>query len=103
MPYIDEYARSNVQDYDGENVLNTGRLNYSITRLLIQYLEMHGLNYSGINDCVGALEGAKSEFYRRVAVPYENRKIIENGDVYPPEIAPPTIKDGRWNGKKGDD
>jgi hypothetical protein len=41
-----------------------------------------GLSYQTINDIVGALEGAKLEFYRRVAVPYEDKKIIENGDVF---------------------
>jgi len=31
---------------------------------------------------MGALEGAKLEFYRRVVVPYEEKKMKENGDVY---------------------
>lgn len=31
----------------------------------------------------GAIECAKLEFYRRVAAPYEDKKIAENGDVYP--------------------
>lgn len=31
---------------------------------------------------MGAVEGAKTEFYRRIAVPYEEKKIRENGDVY---------------------
>jgi hypothetical protein len=39
-------------------------------------------DYQAINDCLGALEGAKLELYRRVAAPYEDRKIQENGDVY---------------------
>lgn len=33
-------------------------------------------------DIQGALECCKLEFYRRVAVPYEDRKIKLNGDVY---------------------
>ena len=53
-----------------------------ITELLISYMETNGLNYATINDIVGACEGAKMEFYRRVAVPYEDIKIAENGDVY---------------------
>lgn len=32
---------------------------------------------------VGAIECAKMEFARRVIFPYEDRKISENGDVYP--------------------
>ena len=60
-----------------------GDLNYLFTSLCIAYLRVKGRNYQGINDVLGALDGAKSEFYRRVAAPYENRKIKVNGDVYP--------------------
>ncbi|MDE2097000.1 MAG: hypothetical protein KGL39_07125 [Patescibacteria group bacterium] len=57
-----------------------GELNYAITKLLIAYAQP--LSYQKINDVLGALEGAKAEFYRRVAAPYEDIKIQENGDVY---------------------
>ncbi len=40
------------------------------------------LRYSKINSLIGVLECAKLELYRRVAAPYENDKIDENGDVY---------------------
>jgi hypothetical protein len=29
----------------------------------------------------GVLENIKQEFYRRVAVPYEEEKIVKNGDI----------------------
>jgi len=45
-------------------------------------MKEEGLSYRTINDILGALEGAKLEFYRRVAVPYENSKLSENGDIY---------------------
>jgi hypothetical protein len=45
-------------------------------------MDKHGQSYSIINDIVGVLECAKMEFYRRVAVPYEDKKRTENGDVY---------------------
>jgi hypothetical protein len=48
----------------------------------VQYVSDHDLSYRTINDVLGALEGAKLEFYRRVAAPYEDQKIQENGDVY---------------------
>lgn len=38
--------------------------------------------YQDHNDVMGALEGAKQEYYRRIVAPYENEKIKENGDVY---------------------
>lgn len=59
-----------------------GELNYEITLKILEYMTQHGLSYQTINDVIGALEGAKLEFYRRIAVPYEDRKIAENGDVY---------------------
>lgn len=79
MPYIPQDAR---EDAAVEPV-TPGELNYAVTRLVAEYVEQQGLNYAVINDVVGALEGAKLEFYRRVAAPYEDRKIEQNGDVYP--------------------
>ena len=79
MPYITPEER---QKLDLDESLNPGHLNYHITKLLIAYQRHHGLSYQTVNDILGALEGAKLEFYRRVAVPYENIKINENGDVY---------------------
>jgi hypothetical protein len=35
------------------------------------------------DDCVGAVGCAQKEFYRRVAVPYEDHMCEVNGDVYP--------------------
>jgi hypothetical protein len=63
--------------------MTPGELNFKFTALAVAYVERHGLSYRTINDILGALEGAKLEFYRRVAIPYENGKIQENGDVYP--------------------
>lgn len=58
-----------------------GELNYLFTEIIKLYIR-NGLNYQKINDVMGALEGAKLEFYRRIAAPYEDTKIKENGDVY---------------------
>ncbi len=62
--------------------MNPGELNYLITKLCIEYGENHHIKYQTINDILGALDGAKLEFYARIARPYEDRKIKENGDVY---------------------
>ena len=87
MPYVKQEIRNQFQEVglSGHHpVMQTsGELNYEITIKLLKYLRIHGLSYKTINDIIGALEGAKLEFYRRVAVPYEDRKIMENGDVYP--------------------
>ncbi len=60
-----------------------GDLNYIITSILLRTFEQ--LNsfpcYVDVNEMVGVLECAKLEFYRRHAAPYEDQKILENGDV----------------------
>lgn len=86
MPYIDQ-ERRRVLANQWHNVgiqrpHTPGELNYLFTRMVQNYIEIKGLSYQTINDILGALEGTKLEFYRRVAVPYEQTKIEENGDVY---------------------
>ena len=59
---------------------SAGELNYVFTRIIHDYVG-NRWNYAGMNDVLGALEGAKLEFYRRVVAPYEDQKIQQNGDV----------------------
>jgi hypothetical protein len=80
VPYILKVFRKDI-DNNWRDPQNSGELNYAITKLVLEYYEQEG-GYSSINDVLGALEGAKLEFYRRVAAPYEDTKIEENGDVY---------------------
>jgi hypothetical protein len=86
VPYISKERRDLMQDqkFDGESVTmhNAGELNYELTVKIIDYLVQNGLCYQTINDIVGALEGAKVEFCRRVVAPYENLKAKQNGDLY---------------------
>ena len=84
MPYIKPGRRERLDQSHPYGAVNTGELNYMLTDLCREYLAAHGLTYRVLNDILGALEGAKLEFYRRVVVPYEDSKIKENGDVYPP-------------------
>lgn len=72
MPYLNE------TDFNSP----AGELNRAITKIIIKYLHDQKLRYQTINDVVGALDCAKQEFYRRIAVPYEDKKAKENGDVY---------------------
>jgi hypothetical protein len=82
MPYIPEERREELAA--GASPETAGELNYIITDLLNHYTDAHGGDaYPNFNDCLGALEGAKLEFYRRRVVPYEGKKCHENGDVYP--------------------
>jgi hypothetical protein len=88
MPYINQQSRNHLNSFldplaEEISISDNfaGDLNYAISYILARITNNH-LNYSKANACVGALECAKQEFYRRVVAPYEDVKIIENGDVY---------------------
>lgn len=79
MPYIKP------EDRTGETLIrpqNAGELNWVLTTFCNAYIERNGKRYQTINEIVGVLECCKLEFYRRLAAPYEDEKIKENGDVY---------------------
>lgn len=80
MPYIDQKSRDTLQL--GKTPENAGELNYLITQLFNEYINSKGLSYQVLNDCMGAAQGASNELYRRLGVPYENEKLVTNGDVY---------------------
>lgn len=89
MPYItiekqNKYSHVLQELYNlgTEGLNNPGELNFLITKIIKRYIDIKGLNYTSCNDVIGVLTACKDEFYRRVVVPYENAKIIENGDVY---------------------
>ncbi len=81
MPYINQERRDAI--LAGADPKDAGELNFAITILVDKYLQNKGgLRYAHINEVVGAMECAKLELYRRLAVPYEDQKIAEAGDVY---------------------
>ncbi len=86
MPYIAPERREFLENATDEEIaqveLSTGDLNYAITSLMDEWIGQKGLNYDAINSAIGVLECAKLELYRRVAVPYENNKKDQHGDVY---------------------
>ena len=83
MPYIKQEYRDVLAV--GNPPQNVGELNYVITSTIIEYLRQQPkVNYEVLNGVIGVLEAAKLEFYRKIVGPYENLKIAENGDVYPP-------------------
>ena len=88
MPYISQAARVDLEFHNNRGPGSAGELNYLVTGLVTDYIaEKYGgrLSYSAVNEVVGVLECAKMELYRRIAVPYEDKKMEENGDVYPKE------------------
>ena len=90
MPYIKQEQR---QKFDIgpegatmglylDDIKGPGQLNYALTFICNEYMKQGHKSYQEINDIVGALECCKMEFYRRIAVPYEEIKMKENGDVF---------------------
>lgn len=92
MPYIKQDFRDEIEDvanlsHLAEYLASTkiedfvGALNYVITVLARKRLQRTGLNYFELNNLVGSVTCAILELYRKVAGPYENKKIKENGDI----------------------
>jgi len=81
MPYIKQERRKILRP-SGDKIRNGGELNYGLTAVIAEYLSCVGVTYASLNEVVGVLECAKLELYRRIAAPYEDQKMKENGDVY---------------------
>jgi len=63
-------------------------LNFLIANLLDYIVMRRGERYGLYNSLIGALECSKLEMYRRMIAPYEDEKIISNGDVYHTTLHP---------------
>lgn len=89
MPYIKQEDRKKfLVPLMNLNPTTPGELNYCISMLCHQYLkdtsengDKYSARYQKHNDVIGALEGAKMEFYRRMTAPYEDKVIETNGDI----------------------
>ena len=81
MPYIKSERRHAIDVMD-ETPQTSGELNYAVTNLIVRYLKLKGKSYATFNDISGALTEALAEFRRRIVAPYEDGKILDNGDVY---------------------
>ena len=90
MPYIDENERDKFEkdlNQISHNILTMGEMNYCISTMVSNFLErideIEGkVGYHHYNQLIGVLECAKLELYRRLIAPYEDVKIIDDGDVY---------------------
>lgn len=80
MPYIDKGVRASLEQ--GRKPTTGGELNYLISSMLSDFVAMKGQSYATINEAMGALACAQSEFYRKVAADYENFKELTNGTVW---------------------
>jgi hypothetical protein len=84
-PLIDKLAlhivhEAQVMGYDGAFA---GLLNYTCTRLALKIVRQQfgAMRYWIIAILTGTFKNMADEFYRRIAVAYENRQIDKSGDV----------------------
>lgn len=90
MPYIKKEARDDIDEelyslivaMNQSGRVSEGDCNYVISNILNYHLVTDQPTYHRINSAIGVLECAKMELYRRIAVPYEEGKRFENGEVY---------------------
>ena len=81
MPYIPKSEKKKV---DQDNlIVNAGQFNYALHQVIDIYFKQNDFNYQSCNDIIGAMECAKMELYRRLLALYEDKKILQNGDVKP--------------------
>ncbi len=81
MPYIPKDRRHDI-DRQFAHPQTAGELNFLITTTVWDYIKARGISYTTFNEVIGVLECAKLELYRRQISAYEDKKQIENGDVY---------------------
>lgn len=80
MPYITQDRRKELIALEKLELLSPGDLNFLISRLIWKEFD-RSPSYTKANEIVGVLECAKQEFIRRKLNPYEDKKILENGDL----------------------
>lgn len=87
MPYIKLDKRidldalvSLIMTFCDNNPFN-GDINYILTKLSKEYIKINGESYNNYKQIIGEIECFQLELYRRLIAKYEDKKIIENGDV----------------------
>lgn len=71
QPLIDHLKNQPLENQDGD-------LNYAVTRVIH---ELYPEKYFHYNRAIGVLNSVELELYRKKIAPYEDKKILENGDV----------------------
>lgn len=72
-PLIEKLKTTPLEDQDGS-------IDYVVTKIIRNVYTLD--KFFHFNRAIGVLMAILLEFYRRMAGPYEDKKILENGDVY---------------------
>lgn len=84
MPYIKDKEKEEMANAIDELYMfveSKGDLNYAICELVGKIILFTGISYTNISEWIDAVHDAEEELRRRLLNPYEDLKIIENGDV----------------------
>ena len=84
MPYIKTGGRLPLDILIGslaEKIRSKGDLNYVICELVGQLIINTKISYTQISEWIDGVDGSENELRRRLLDPYEDLKIVENGDV----------------------
>lgn len=93
MPYLTDQRKRELAE--GAKPDTAGDLTWELQQMVLEYVEVKGLRYQTLAECLGALEGCKADLVDRMLLPYEHMKRAENGDVWPsawPPAEQPTIE-----------
>ena len=86
MPYIADSDKTRIEriQFNASPVKTSGELNYAIHQLISNFItNQPRIGYDTYNSIIGVLNCAEMELYSRLVRDYEDRKIVENGDVDP--------------------
>ena len=84
MPYIEDKDKLEMNDAINDLFMfirSKGDLNYAISELTGKLIVTTGISYTNMSEKIDAVHDAECELRRRLLDPYEDKKIIENGDV----------------------
>ena len=85
MPYIKDEEKHEMSDFIEDLKMfieSKGDLNYAICELVGRLiLDSDKISYTQMSEWIDAVHDAEAELRRRLLNPYEDLKIIENGDV----------------------
>ena len=84
MPYITDNEKKKFIKLINNLVIyinSKGDLNYVICEIVGQYIAQTGVSYTKMSEKIDAVHDAEAELRRRLLDPYEDKKILENGNV----------------------
>lgn len=92
MPYLNYDKKEFLNNHkEIDNLVNKiynnndsgGMLCFVVYKLMVDLARKQGdiLRFGYLSKILSEVDCAKLEFYRRIVAPYEDKKIIENGDV----------------------